>query len=344
MADIAAMLVQQPAQPEEVEEAVVAEDQEDLDTSDNEEEEDQSPDGGEEEEPEAEASDDEGDEQEDDESDEEADETDYLDVRDDDLITVMVDGEEQEISIGDLKKAHSLGGATEKRLQEATEARKAAISQQTKGLEALAAQEQVLLTALNGLDDNLFQGVIPAPDERMRQSNPEQYLRHKEAYDRDQKRIADAKKAIESKKEEVQRQRNERLQQFAQQAAEVIATEIPELADPKTAQQTFKAMSDTAMHYGYSQEEINAALDPRMFALVRDAMKYRQMTDKTRERNPKDLEGQKAKKVRRLRSGNTQAKTRARQSDKQRQQVRERARKTGKVADVAATLLVAPKG
>lgn len=267
------------------------------------------------------------------------DEVEYLDVGDDVLVDVMVDGEEHEVSIADLKRAYSGEGAIEKRLQEATELRKTAHAERTSALERLYTNEQVLLQALDGLDDSLFKEVIPAPTERLRQENPEQYLRHKDAYDQDQKRISEARKYFENKKAELEKQRAERLQEYGAQAAQVIAAEIPELVKPETGQAYYKGMVETAKMYGYSDAEISNALDPRMFLLVRDAMKYRKLMDKTKERDPKDLNGQKAKKIRRLKSGNTSAKTRARQADNQRQKIREKARKSGKVSDIAATLI-----
>lgn len=266
-------------------------------------------------------------------------ETEYLDINDSDLITVMVDGEEEEVSIGDLKAAHAGEGAIKKRLQQATEVRKQAIAEQNQGLEMLAAQEQVLATALNDLDDSLFKGVIGPPDESLRRANPERFLKHQEAYNMDQKRVTDAKTAINQKIEEVATQRQDRLQKFAEQSAAVIAQEIPELANQKTAQKAYSELAGTAKEYGYTDEEIANAIDPRMYMLVRDAMRYRQMVDKSREQDPKDLSQEKRKKVRRLRAGKTKAASKVRQADKQRQAKVARAKQTGKVEDVAATLI-----
>lgn len=348
-ADIAATLLN-PAKPGDEDDnldgdqvdknASDADEDDDFDTQD-----DQSPGGGDDDKDVVETDDDldedddeSGDEDTDD--DEADDEIDYLDIDDDDIINVTVDDEEQEVSIRDLKRAYSGEGAIEKRLQEATEIRKEAHARTTQTLENLAAQERELQQALEGLDDNLFKGIIPPPDDRMRQTDPERYMRHKDAYDQDQQRIADAKKVIEDKKGEISQQRQQRLDEYAKEAGAVIAREIPELVDPKTSQQAFTQMAQTAMTYGYTQEEINKALDPRMFMLVRDAMRYHQMVDKAKERDPKDLKGQQKKRVRRLRSGNTQAKNRVSQADKKRKQATEKARKTGKPSDIAATLLV----
>lgn len=265
-------------------------------------------------------------------------EAEYIDIRDDDIIPVMVDGEEREATIGELKKALSGEGAIEKRLQEATELRKAAIAERTSWLENQAANERLINEVFDGLDDSVFKAVIPPPPAELKQSDPQRYLRHQEAYEQDQKRIKEAKDAINNKRTELEQHRQERLQQYARQAAQVIEREIPELADPKTANGMFKRMAETAMNYGYTADEINNALDPRMFMLVRDAMRYREMSSKAAERNPKDLEPQKQKKVRRLRSGNTQAKSRVRRADQNYRAAVKKAKETGKPDDVAATL------
>jgi len=349
MKDIAAMLVESTQIDEEVdeldeadeieqdEEVPTGEDSDDTDTEAAEE-----PD-----EPEAETSENEGDEEEgDDQPDDESDdEPEYLDIRDDDIITVMVDGQEQELTIGELKKAHSLGGATEKRLQEATELRKTAHAERTQMLEKLADQERLLTQALTDLDDSVFTPVISAPPQELRRSNPDQYLRHQEAYQEDQKRIANAKKAIEGKLEALNKQRTERLQAYAREAGKIIVQEIPELANEQAAPKMLERLTETAKSYGYTDQEIQTALDPRMFMLVRDAMRYRDMAAKNREKpDVTRLEGQNTRKVRRLRSGSTStAKARARQKDKERQKIVDNARKTGKVQDVAATLLT-PRG
>lgn len=266
-----------------------------------------------------------------------SDETDYLTVDDDDLITVMVDGEEQEVSIGQLKKAHSGEGAIEKRLQEATEARKKALTEHQRGAERLAADEKALSEALSSLDDTVFKGVIPPPDENLKNSNPQQYIRHYEAYKQDQQRVADAKKAVEDKRAEIEKQRRERHEEMAKQAAQTIVKEIPELGDSGKAQQTYAQLAETAMSYGYSQEEINQAVDPRMFMLVRDAMRYRQMLggDATASQVKERQAADKKKKVRRLKSGNTSAKSRASQNDQKRKQAADKARQSGKPDDVA---------
>lgn len=262
-----------------------------------------------------------------------------LDVTDDDLIDVMIDGKLEQRTLGELKKAIAGEGAIEKRLQEATEARKTAHAERTSILEALADQERVVVTALQALDDTVFKPVIPAPDPKLKDKNPALYLRHKEAYDEDQKRIAEGKKAAQDKVADLLKQRQQRLKEYGEAAAPVIAKLIPELADPKKAPAKLNELVATAKSYGYTEVEISNALDPRMFHLVRDALAYRKLLDRSKEVKVTDLSNQGKKVPRKLRSGNTRAASLVATKAKQQEQVRKTAAQTGKVKDVAAAIL-----
>lgn len=263
-----------------------------------------------------------------------------IDIRDEDEIDVMIDGQLVTRTIADLKKAVSGEGAIEKRLQEATETRKTAHAERTAVLEALAEQERVVTNAFAALDDKVFAPVIPAPNPSMRDTNPAGYLRHKEAYDEDQKRIADAKKAVQSKVQELATQRQARLKEYGEAAAKQIAKIIPELVDPEKSPIMLEKLVTTAKRYGYTEQEIGAALDPRMFQLVRDALSYHELISRTKELNVTDLSKQKqGSVVRKLRSGNTKAKTLVANREKAQAQTKAVARKTGKTSDVAKTLL-----
>lgn len=282
----------------------------------------------------------------DDEADEEAEEdqaSEFIDIRDDDTIEVMIDGKLETKTIGELKKAASLAGATEKRLHEATEIRKTAIAERTTALENLAAQERIIAASFNSLEETLFKAVIPAPNPKMKDSNPAAYLRHKEAYDEDQARITAAKQAVQAKVTEFAQQRDQRLKEYGNVAAQEIAKIIPELVDPKTSTKMLGRLVETAKAYGYSDQEIGAALDPRMFHLVRDAMAYRELTSRSKETKVVDLSSQRDKAPRKLRSGNSKAASIAVAKSKQQQDAKSAAVKTGSVKDVAATLLKSAK-
>lgn len=266
-----------------------------------------------------------------------------LDIRDEDEIEVMIDGQLETRTIAELKKAISGEGAIERRLQEATEVRKTAHAERTTTLERLAEQERLVANSLTVLEDTIFKAVIPAPDPSMKDKNPGAYLRHKEAYDEDQKRIADGKKALQNKLTEFGQQRATRLKEYGEAAAKEISRLIPELVDPTKSAPMLESLVNTAKTYGYTEQEISSALDPRMFHLVRDAMLYRKLTNRAKETKVGDLSDQGKKAPRRLRSGNTRAVSQVQAAAKRQAETRAKAAQTGKVSDVAAMLLK-PKG
>lgn len=271
-------------------------------------------------------------------------EADYIDINDDDVIDVMIDGKLEQRTIAELKKAVSGEGAIEKRLQEATELRKTAHAERTTALEKLADNERLIASSLTALNDTLFKAVIPPPDAAMKTSNPAVYLRHQEAYNEDQARITASKKAVQDKMEELAATRADRLKAYGDEAAKQIAKLIPALVDPKTSSKTLEALVSTAKTYGYSEQEIGAALDPRMFHLVHDAMQYRNMTSRAKELKVGDLSSQGKKLSRRLRSGNTRSAALVAANAKQQAAAKVTAAKTGKVKDVAAMIVAnAPK-
>lgn len=269
----------------------------------------------------------------------------YVDIRDDDTIEVMIDGKRETRTIAELKKAASGEGAIEKRLQEATELRKTAHSQATAMLERLYSDETKIKTALSSLDDVLFVPMVPAPPAGLKERDPAAYVRHLDAYETDQKRLKKAKEARDAKVAELEAQRAQRLEQYGKAAAAVIAKEIPELVDPKQGPAMLERLATTAKAYGYSEHEIAAALDPRMFVLVRDAMRYRAMVDRSKERKvtKDDLSQQLNKAPRKLRSGNTTARTVAATKAKVQQAAVDRAKKTGSVDDIAAMIVNSAK-
>lgn len=285
------------------------------------------------------------DEDEDEQDQDEGGEPEYVDIRDDDLIEVTVDGETRELTIKELKAAYSAEGAIEKRLQEATETRKVAHSERTQILEALYGQEQVLTAALSSFDDNLFKAVIPPPPAELKARDPARYLAHQEAYNQDQARIAEAKKTVASTLDKLNKQREDRLKAYATDAGKVIAREIPELTHKDAVVRTAKLteLTSVAKAYGYTDQEIQSAIDPRLFVIMRDLAAFSKIKSKAngiRTQGVATIVAQSNEtKVRKLRSGATTAKKVVRSKQKEQQAIARRARDTGKVNDVAATLI-----
>ena len=266
----------------------------------------------------------------------------YIDIRDDDMIEVKIDGEVVLRSIADAKKALSGEGAIDKRLKEATEARKQAQADHTMLLEQFSVAHQNLMNTVQGMEDIVFKPTVKKPDPALRASDPQKYLLQVDAYEADQKRVEDGKKAIRALIKDQQDALQNDIKTYREQQTQALLQSVPELGDQEKAPKLLQSMSKLAMEqYGYSAEEIQQASDHRLYRMMYDLAKFHEARDATKRKTNtvKNLEGQASKRPRKLRSGATALKSKARKQAEAQKKVTEQARRSGKVKDVAATLI-----
>lgn len=266
---------------------------------------------------------------------------DVLTINDEDLIEVKIDGQTVFRSIADAKKALSGEGAIEKRLQEATEARKTAQAERTQFLEQFALAQNQLVGVINKVQDALFVPSVEKPKPALRQTNPTEYLRQLGAYERDQDRVQAGKAKVFELLSIQKQEFDNQVEDYRKQQGQLLAQTLPQLGDKEKGVALIEAMRDTAINvYGYSMAEISMASDHRMYRLMHDAMMYNRLRKGTGTvTNLKDVADQKAKAPRKMRAGNNMRKTVVKQQAAQHQQAVNNARKTGKVDDIAKTLL-----
>ena len=337
MDEIADLLSQASAESnpdEEVLQAAVVEDAE-PETDDLE---DGIPFGGETGEVETEASE-EAEDDEDDEGEEAGapDDEPYLDVTDDDLIEVKVDGEIVYRSVADAKKALSGEGAIEKRLKEATQERNALVEQRRETLRQLEEDRAQLLEAVNMAKDFMFQPTVPAPDEQLRHSDPQAYLRHLDAYNADQARLNQARQTFQANMQRQQQEKEANLRALQQQNEQELMERVPDLRDPKKQQPIMQEIVSVARDVGFSDQEIASIFDARAYALVYELAQLRKRQGTVDVKKIK--EETKKRPPRRLRSGVAAKVTEAKRQAKTRKADVSRARKTGKVDDVLRTIM-----
>lgn len=259
---------------------------------------------------------------------------------DDDTMLVMVDGEEKEVSIRDLKKAYSGEGAIEKRLQEATEARKQAQSERQQAATEVNTYRNNFMRTIQQLDSVLFMPMIAPPDPSLRMTNMAGYLMQKDAYEEDQQRIANTRQHLAGAMMASQQAADQQRAQFRAQEQQRLLEKMPELKNPKTGPKVQKDIMDAAAYYGFTPAQVADVDHAGLFLMARDAGRWLNMQKLKREgKVPTDRETGK-KVVRKLRSGGgASAKTRAVATQKEQQVAEKRARASGKVDDVANLLM-----
>lgn len=273
----------------------------------------------------------EGDEPESGDEAEEADETDDESQEPDaELHTVTVDGEEQQVSLDDLKRGYSGQAYVQKGMREAAEARNSATAVYGQLQDRLKQVEQVL----GYVEQQGLEPMPTPPDASLQQSDPmgfaEETFRYQQAVERRNMQIQQIRQAIggQSEAEKVA------LEQYAQEQGRMLIAINPDWGDKQKAEAMLSEMAKSANeHYGFTEEEIGQAVDYRNILVLQDALAYRALQGKT-----KETEKAVAKKAKVAKSKTRRRRPpRAVQRDKQRAQLK----KTGNDSD-ALGLLVNP--
>jgi hypothetical protein len=260
-----------------------------------------------------------------------------FELTDDTVLAVTVDGQTQEVTLADLKKAYSGEGAIEKRLQEATLQRKAVETERQKVQQELQEGRDRLVQAFRSFDHLMFQPRVPKPDAQLQQANPQQYLLQMEQYRQDQDQLGQRRQQVHRALQQYEAQQAEELQQLKQQNAQKLVEVMPQLNDPEKGPELRNLILEGAQAYGFSQEEIGMAVDYRLFQMAADAAAYRRLKTGAAAK-PQPQPQQSKTKV--IRPGGQKAVTAATVSARQQQAAIQRAKQTGRPEDVAATMLV----
>jgi hypothetical protein len=269
-------------------------------------------------------------------------EADYVEIRDTDIIEVMVDGELTEFSIADAKKALSGEGAIDKRLKDATEARKKAQADHALLLDQFSQTHATNNKLLGDLHGIMFKPSVAKPDAALRQRDANAYLRQMDAYEADQVRVGEGQKALEQLMAKRNEAMGKHMHTYREGQAQALVQAIPDMGDPEKSNVLLPKMAKFAMDaYGYSADEVQMASDHRMYKMIFDLMQLSDARRPSPNRGEKvmDLTGQANKRPRKLRSGATSSKAKSRQNAEKQAKVTSQARTSGKVKDVAATLI-----
>ena len=207
--------------------------------------------GHEPEEIEADAEDD--DDQTEDEDEEPAEDADNPEPTDD--VTVSINGEK--VALSDLKAGYMRQADYSRKTQEVANTRR--------NLESMSARVQ---TTVDAIADFLVKQIPEAPDPNLAMTNPGEFVQRKAMHEAAVQQV----NALLSQAGEVKDVANTLT---AEQRKELLAEENAKLAEafPQTAtdegrQTFFSTASTAAKELGYSDEEIKAVADSRMFALA----------------------------------------------------------------------------
>jgi hypothetical protein len=264
--------------------------------------------------------------------------TDYLDVTDEDLIEVTIDGKVEFRTIGDAKKALSYEGAAAGRLKDATLMRQQAETVQREGMLELEAKREQFTAFVGQLDELLFQPSVSPPDESLRQSDPQAYLAQVDAKKADDARIATGRATLTQNIQNQNQQQADNFAAYQTREAQVLAEKLPILVDKEKGPEAQQHLLAAARHYGITPAEMAKIGDHRLFLIAYDGYKYAQLKQKAQSKGKTLVVNKDQRPARKLRSGIARTKLATVQATKTSKAQNARARETGKVDDVLATI------
>jgi len=203
-----------------------------------------------------------------------------IQLTDDTLIAVTVDGQDREVTLADLKRAYSGEGAIEKRLQLATETKKQAENLKVQVEQELNTGRQNLVKAFSAFESLMFQPQVSQPDPALRQTNPTQYLIQMEAWREEQAGLQQKRSKVQQAVELFHRQEAEKINQMKVQVAQNLVEAMPALRDPVKGPELQKMMYEGARAYGFTDADVSEILDHRMYMALADLAAYARLKAK----------------------------------------------------------------
>lgn len=264
---------------------------------------------------------------------------------------VKVDGKTVNVTLAELKRQFSGEKAIERRLEEATVARAEAQRLKAEADAAILAERNALIAdrnklakAIAALRNTLAAPLVKRPDPALRNTDPAQYAAKWADYQADQERVRHRSEMVDNMLASNEALNTEEQTKQLATARTVEATKlyekVPALRDQKRAPMILKTIADAAAAAGFTQTDIQSAVDHRLYVLALKAGMYDRM--KAKATTPKAdpvTRGQPN-----ITPGGVGASSgsRAPAAAKRQAALVKQAQETGTPQDVAATLIAAP--
>lgn len=186
-------------------------------------------------------------------------------------VTVKVDGEEQEIPLGDALKSYQLQGHVNKKSMELSEKQK----ELQQHLDYYQQQVGQRVEQLDQLSQALQGELLPQQNlDQLREEDFEAYMQARDRQDRVKERIQQVQQERQRHQQEAQQAHAQKMQQFLEEQEKQLGDRIPDWNDPEKAK-TEKAKLRTYLNgRGFTDEEVGQVADARVVEIARKAMLY----------------------------------------------------------------------
>ena len=187
--------------------------------------------------------------------------------------TVKVGGQTLEVTLDEALKGYQREADYTRKSMALADERKR-IEQEVQTLAQERAQYAQLIPALR---QQLEQAAPPEPDERLRDSNPIDYLLQKTAYDNWRERKAAADAEIQRIGALQQQEMTKAQQKMLESSSAKLAEVIPEWSDPVKGKALKDDLRSYAKELGFSDEELSQTYDWRAVKALYDGMRGQQL-------------------------------------------------------------------
>ena len=240
--------------------------------------------------------------------------------------TVKVDGKEVEVTLDELQQGYSRTQDYTRKTQALAQERKAAQAE----FEQVRQERQQYAQLLSALQQQLAQAEqAPVDLDQLYESDPIEWVRQREAMrERQEKQLA-----IQSEQQRLmqiqQAEQRQYMQQHLENQKQALLQAMPELRDPKVAQQEKARWMDAAKAIGISEQELNGITDHRYLLALKKIADYDNLVAKRKQIKPSQSVAKPT------RPGNSNAVSHKSSQAKKSQQ---RLARTGNVKDAASLI------
>jgi len=185
--------------------------------------------------------------------------------------SVKVDGNNEKVTLEELKQGYSGQKYVQKGMQEAAAQRK----QAEEVYSALLSERQQISQLYNQLQSGDFIAPPAPPSREDFTADPLGYMDSKLAYDEAKVEYDTQMQQLHSVSQQNTEAENQAKHAYLQREMEELTKIIPELGNPDKAKQfQEKLILGGKAHYGYTAQEIEQVMDHRAIQVLHDAMKY----------------------------------------------------------------------
>ena len=218
-------------------------------------------------------------------------------VSNQELYKVVVDGQEQEVTLDELMKGYSRQSDYTRKTERLSQDRKSVEqlkNEYTRQNEEAKIKRDQYEKQIQVLSEQLKQSEPSKVDlDKLYEDNPAEYVRVKAEQDRRRELLEKSRQEQERILAEKQEEQTKQYNAYLEQQKQLLAEKLPIYADKEKGAEFTKNLINYAKEIGYTDQEINMLVDHRSVIMLANAYRY----DKLKKANLKNKKVTKVSKV-----------------------------------------------